>query len=121
MEVTPLAAVKVTVLFCPSNSYATPVVKVWVRCIYPSIMPAPVLVVVMVNVLVPVVTLPSVILMVATETLLCTSTTLVPAVLLILIILKVVAPVTVASLGPLNSTVLVPAVNVPLFIQLPFI
>ena len=96
------------------------ITKLCVRVMVPKIMPLPVLVVVMVMVFAPVSSVPKVISNVGTETLLLSVMVFTDAVLFIVKILKVVAPVMVLFDAPLNCTVLVPAVNVPLLIQSPY-
>ena len=73
----------------------------------------------MVIVLAPVETEPVVMLITGTVTLFCNVTTLDEALLLTVSILNEVAPVIDALFTPVICMVLVPAVKVPLFIQLP--
>lgn len=81
-------------------------------------MPFPVLVVVMVRVFVPVSIVPWVMFTVATETLLNKFSATVAAELLTVNILKVVAPLMAELWLPRNCTVPVPAVKLPLLVQL---
>ena len=117
--VTDETAEKLIVLSGPSNVYATPVVKAWVLWILPRIMPLPVLVSVMVSVLVPVEMIPLVIFTMAAEILLCNTVVVVELLVLLVRILNVVAPLIVEA-SPKNCTVLVPGINVPLLVQLPY-
>lgn len=119
-ELTVPTVEKLTVLFGLSKAYAVDAEKLCVRVIVPRMMPFPVRVEVIVTALLPVCIVPVVIFNVATLTLLLSVTVLVDEFLLIVNVLNVVAPVIVASLEPVNWTVLVPAVNVPLLIQFPF-
>lgn len=82
-------------------------------------MPVPARLMVIVSVFIPVAIFPEVIFTVAAPTLLATVITDAPEVLLTVKILKVVAPVIVASLAPLNVTVAVPvpALKIPLFVK----
>jgi hypothetical protein len=75
---------------------------------------------VIVNVFEPVSITPFSIFTVAALTLLCKINCVLAPVVLLLRILKVVAPVRYAVADPMNCTVLEPAVNVPLFVQLPY-
>lgn len=88
--------------------------------IVPSIMPLPLRVVVMVSVLFPVFKLPAVIIMVDTLILFSNVTDEV-ADLLTVILLNVDTPEIEAFGAPVNWTILVPALKVPLLFQLPII
>ena len=92
-----------------------PVVKACARCIFPRMIPFPVRVFVMVNVLAPVFIYPVVMFTVEALTLFNNVTTLADELLFIVNTLNVVAPVIVISFVPENMVVLVAAVNVPLF------
>ena len=84
----------------------------------PIIIPFPVRVAVIVIVLEPVSIVPSVMAKLSADILLF-NVTLLATPLLIVRLLKVVAPVMVTSLLPVNENVDVFAANVPLFVQLP--
>lgn len=95
-----------------------PVVKEWVRVMVPKIIPLPERVVVMIILFAPVNILPVVMFKVAAVASFNNVTVLVATDLFRVNTLKVVAPVIVALLAPVNCTVPDEGVKVPLFTQL---
>src|SRR5262249_2518794 len=110
---------KFIVLLGPSNAYEMPSENACVLVIVPMMMPLPERVEVIVRVLLPVSILPLVIVTDVADTLLLRTRMFEEELLFTVNPLNVVAPETEASSTPMNCTVLVPGVNVPLLIQLP--
>lgn len=117
-ELTVPTVEKFTVLFGLSNGYDVAAENEWVRVIVPRMIPFPVRDEVIVTALLPVCNSPVVIFSVETLTLLLSVTVFVEALLLMVKVENVVAPAMVTLVLPRNWIVLVPAVNVPLFVQL---
>src|SRR5450759_4257427 len=112
-------AVKLTSVFGPSNAYGVETANACVRVTAPRINAFPVRVPVMVTEFEPVCIVPFVIVKVPTFMLLFNVIAVLESCLLMANVLNVEAPLMVVGGTPPNSTVDVPALNVPLFVQLP--